>query len=225
MIRILIVDEVPLLSEVLTAVLEGEEDFKVVGSVSKSEDVRGKLEKHLADVVLISSTLPKTEAFEVIHMVKNMDGQKRVILVGMPPSEDHILAFFECGADGYVLREDSVSILMENIRSVYGGHFNLSKEVVSSLVNRVRELSTFCKEMLVNLDALNLTDRELDVLRLLAKRKTNADIADELSIEIGTVKSHVHNILQKLNVDNRREAARYFPLIQNAAEPLGNVNS
>lgn len=220
MIRILIVDEAALLSEVMTAVLEGEDDMRVLGCITSTPQLRGALEKNTVDVVLISASLNQSEVFEMIHVVADYSKKTKVLVTGMPDSEEHILAFIECGAHGYVLREDSVDTLLTNIRNVHERGAQLSGDHVESLMQRVRELSTFCKEMLTNLDAVNLTDREMEVLASVAEKKSNADIADALGIEIGTVKSHVHSILQKLNVNNRQEAARYYPLMKHASESI-----
>lgn len=214
MIRILIVDEAALLSEVMAAVLESEDDMRVIGCIDSASQLRGALEKNSVDVVLISAGLNQSDIFEMIHVVTDFDEKVRVLVTGMPDSEEHILAFIECGAHGYVLREDSVDTLLDNIRNVHDRGAQLPDEYVGSLMKRVRELSTLCKEMLTNLDAVNLTDRETEVLASIAEKKSNAAIAKDLGIEVGTVKSHVHSILQKLNVNNRQEAARYYPLIQ-----------
>ena len=222
MIKILLIDESSLIAEVMASVLNAEEDMQVASYIAGVQEVREALREYPCDVVLISSTLPKSDAFEVIHVVKDVASEIKIIVIGMPDSRDHIIAFIECGVDGYVLREDSTDMLFECIREVFAGNNGLSNDLVPELVERVRELSTFCRDMLSDLDAVDLTDRELDVLKRLAQKKSNADIAEDLCIEVGTVKSHVHKILQKLNVDNRKEAAKYYPLVLNAAEPLSS---
>ncbi len=217
MIRLFIVDEIQLMVDVLKSALEDEGDFTIVGHTTSADAVRAQLDDTPTDIVLVSATLPQTAVLDVIHAAKEKKRDAQVVVLGLPDIQDQILAFIECGADGYVLRHDSIDSLLETIRAVHQGTPQVADDVVAALMKRVNELSTFCKEVLSNLDGVNLTEREREVLALVAQGHTNAAIADELCVEVGTVKTHVHHILRKLNVDNRKEAAKYFPLL---ASPL-----
>jgi DNA-binding NarL/FixJ family response regulator len=165
------------------------------------------------------------DILDVIHTVQGeSDGTVQVLVLGLAGPPALVLPFIECGASGYVPPDAPVDDLLAAIRAVHDGRPVMTDEVVSALLHRLKELSTFCKDVLANVDSDALTDRERDVLELLAKSRSNAAIADELCIEVGTVKSHVHSILSKLNVNNRKEAGQYYALLGHGVAGDGVVS-
>lgn len=213
MIRVLVVDEERLMCAVMASVLSGEPDLSVVGSaISPAEAL-----EHAAtcDIVLVSTSLPDNGALLVTRAIADGELPAKALVFGLGESEPEILTYIEAGAAGYVLKEASVEDLVENIRAVADGQALVSPAIARTLMERVADLVRICDDLGITIGGIaELTRRETEVLELIAAGKTNQEIADEMIIELGTVKNHVHNLLKKLNVSNRAEAARYFNLMR-----------
>jgi RNA polymerase sigma factor (sigma-70 family) len=210
-IRVLLVNEIRLMSNVIAATLEDESDIQVVGSATTVEQALNLAEN--CDVVLISTRLPNEGALELIRALNAEYPEVKSLVLGLAESEEEILQYVEVGARGYVLKDDSVQELLRNIRAASSGEAMISPEIAAALMNRVNELAQVFAEAAAIPDAVDLTPREHEVLQLIGQDLTNQEIADQLVIEVGTVKNHVHRILQKLNVNSREDAAAYWAII------------
>lgn len=206
MIRTLIVDEHRINATVLAAVLGEESDVEVTGVATSSEEAIECLDQ--CDILVVSTSIPEEAALDICRASVRSDQASKTLIMGIPESEDVILRFIEAGASGFVLKDDSVEGLLETMRAVYIDEAILPPNLAAKLMNRVAELARAYED--VGGDgqmAEELTRREQEVLDLISAGRTNQEIADTLIIELGTVKNHVHNILKKLNVNSRREAA------------------
>lgn len=215
MIHILIVDQVRLILESISAALNGEPDIKILGVASNGDEALSRLQADCAacDVLLVSAGLPEDGALNLVRQCTQLDPPPRVLVMGLPEAEPVIMTFIEAGAAGYVLKDDTVAHLLQNVRAAYNGEAIVSPEIAMSLMTRVNQLS----EKVVDFDAgyyATLTRREREILALIGEDLTNQEIADRLFIELGTVKNHVHHILDKLNVSTRQDAAAYLSLVQ-----------
>jgi DNA-binding NarL/FixJ family response regulator len=218
-IRLFLVHEVQLMCNVLTAALEGEEDIIVVGSANSVEEAIEKVDRIDADVILTSTHLPRQGALKLTEKITEENPNADVVVLGITEQRDRVLQFIEAGAAGYVLKDDSVDDLLETIRTVYEGKALVSPRIASAMMDRISELAQLFSSIERGVtETAGLTSRELDVLTLLGKNMTNQEIADHLVIEVGTVKNHVHSILNKLNVSSRDEAAAYLALIRNQSQ-------
>lgn len=224
MIRIVIVDQVRLILETICAALSGEPDISILGVTTNKEETLSLLAtcEDDCDVVLVSAELSENESLLLVRACTNLDPPPRVLVMGVPEAEPVIMTFIEAGAAGYILKEDTVAHLLQNIRAAYNGEAIVSPEIAMSLMERVNQLA----DRVVNFDAgyySSLTRREREILELLAGDLTNQEIADHLFIELGTVKNHVHHILDKLNVNSRQDAAAYLNLVKkhNAVIEIG----
>ncbi len=213
MIRVMIVHEIRLMCEMIAGSLRDDPDIIVAGCATNLEEA--KTEGSECDVILVSSGLPNGGALAVTHAFKP-DPSIKVVVLGLPESEPAILSFIEAGAVGYVCRENSREELIETIHSVYAGEARVSPTVAAALIARMGELIDRLKQS-SGIDGQEirpvLTEREVQVLGLIAKGYGNQEIAQLLTIELGTVKNHVHNILRKLDVSSRKEAAACLPWI------------
>ncbi len=208
MIRVLIVDSVRLMCHVLRAVLEDEVDIEAIGCATSAEEVL--LQASQADVVLVSAS-PNGAELELIERIVTFNPGVKVLAVGLPGDKDVILRHLEAGAAGYVLNEDSLDRLLENVRAIRQQAAHVSPEVAAALIARLAELHVRCDhdgDGLAN--GAELSPREREVLDLVRQGLSNREIAERLTIELGTVKNHVHNVLKKLNVKSRREAVHVF---------------
>jgi DNA-binding NarL/FixJ family response regulator len=212
MIRVLIVHEIHLVCNALANVLRDEPDIKVVGLASSPEDALVQLKSCPCDLVLINANRPNQNVLRFVQESVAQNKDLKVLVVGIVEAEEFIIQCFQAGAVGYALRDDSLEELLHKIRAAYHGKTFISPEIAGALVSRVAELSKFVTNVEADDDNLNLlsaelTAREREVLCHIERGHSNQEIADSLTIEVGTVKNHVHNILKKLNVDNRKRAA------------------
>jgi DNA-binding NarL/FixJ family response regulator len=210
-IAVLLINEIQLMNNVIAATLEDEADIQIVGSATAVEEALA-LAPH-CDVALISTRLPDNGAVALIRTLTEKHPQVKALALGLAESEEEILQYVEAGAQGYVLRDDSVSELLRSIRAAYNDEALISPEIASTLMSRVSELAQRFAGTAVAPEVVELTPREKDVLKLVSQELTNQEIADELVIEVGTVKNHVHSILQKLNVTSRQDAAAYWEIV------------
>lgn len=215
MIRVLLVNEIRLMCNVLTAALKDEPDILVVGSATTVDEAILKLEREEVDVVLISTRLPNQGAIQLTRNLTDIQPQLNVLVLGVTENKDRVLQYVEAGAIGYILKDDTVEDMVEAIRLAHEGKALVSPKIAGALMERVSELADMFASLETGVvENAGLTPRELEVLKLLGKNMTNQEIADRLVIEVGTVKNHVHSILDKLNVHSRNQAATYLALIK-----------
>jgi two-component system, NarL family, nitrate/nitrite response regulator NarL len=215
MIRLLLVNEFRLMCNVLASVLGDESDIEIVGITTNVEDALAQASK--SDVLLVSTRLPNNGALRLTHALNEAEMPVRVLILGLTDTEAEVIKYVEAGAAGYVLQDDSVDELLRNVRAAYQGEALVSPGIAGALMARVSELAQLFATIDGTVaDVVDFTPREREILQLLAEDMTNQEIADFLVIEVGTVKNHVHNILDKLGVSSRHEAAAYWALMNHA---------
>ena len=137
------------------------------------------------------------------------------MVMGVADTEPVIMGYINAGAFGYVLRDDSIHELLANIRAASEDKAIVTPALAARLISRIAELSDKLSEVGIDpTDYEELTPREREILTLIGDGLTNQEIADRLVIELGTVKNHVHSILEKLNVNSRKDAALYLSLVE-----------
>jgi DNA-binding NarL/FixJ family response regulator len=214
-INILLVNEIRLMGNVIAAALEDEPDFHVVGCITNPEEAIKIVQEKRVDVALVSTRLPDQGALKLTHAITEMAPSTTVLALGLTEEKKRVLRFVEAGATGYILKDDSLEDLINIVRSVQEGKVFISPQIAAAVIERLSELARMISDVCNNgADSARLTPRELDVLELIGKDMTNQQIADHLVLEVGTVKNHVHNILDKLNVSSRGEAAAYLAFIK-----------
>lgn len=224
MIRILIAERIRLTRDLIGSALEGEPDFSIVGMVSTLEQVMTFLETSECDLILVGAAPPNQDTLELVRAIRRLDGELYIIVMGLPEVPTVILPFIEAGASGFILRSDSVPELLQNIRSAAQDRALITPEMAALLMEKVARLSEKLAELSVDIsDYEELTEREREVLDLVAAGRTNQEIADKLVIEVGTVKNHVHNILTKLKVHSRRDAGLYRSLLNQPNSAKGDI--
>jgi DNA-binding NarL/FixJ family response regulator len=215
-IRVLLVNEMRLVSNVIASVLEDESDIEVVGRVTSLDEALALATE--SDVVLVSTRLPDDGALKLTSAVAEADPSVKVLVLGLGESKERVLRYVEAGAKGYVLKNDSVDELLSRIRAAQRGRALVSPKIAAALMSRVTELAQLFADIESGInEAVDLTPREHEILELIGQGLTNQEIADRLVIEAGTVKNHVHSILQKLDVSSREDAASYLALIKENA--------
>jgi DNA-binding NarL/FixJ family response regulator len=216
-IKLLFVSELRLVGNMLASLLEDETDIDVVGSVTT---VNEALSENIDfDVILVSTSLPNSGALELTQKVVERDPDAKILVLGMTESKAEVLQYVEAGASGYVLKDDSVDDLLDRVRLAYEDKARVSPKIAGALMSRLSSLAQLFSDVEAIVDEpADLTPREREILGLVGQGLSNQEIADQLVIELGTVKNHVHSILQKLGVENRQEAAAYLALIRGEDE-------
>lgn len=213
MIKLLLVHQARLTCELFAAVLRDEPDVQIVGTAEDKQDALKKAANAACNTVLIDINLPDGGAMSLVRALRQRETDVSILVMGLVNSKSAILYCIEEGIDGYVLESESLSILVKKLRDVRAGRYQLSPSVASALIARVADLKRLTQELYGvsrrwEEDMFTeLTPREWEVLMLIEKNYNNQEIAEELVITPGTAKNHVHNILSKLDVSSREQAA------------------
>jgi DNA-binding NarL/FixJ family response regulator len=211
--RVFLVSDTLLVCNMLASLLDDEPDMEVVGSATTVEDALYK--DWDCDVILVSASLPDDGTLSLTENVTAEDPDTKIIVLGMTHAKSQILQYIEAGADGYVLKDHSVDELLKRVRMAQEDKAIVSPKVASAMMDRLTEWARLFSEVDAVIDEpANLTPREREILELIGEGFSNQEIADHLVVEVGTVKNHVHSILQKLGLDSRQKAAAYLALIK-----------
>ena len=202
-IRILVADDHPVVRDGLVAVLNTQPDFNVVGEASNGAEAVHNVAKLRPDVVLLDLEMPEMDGVEALGRMRENNPDVRVIVFTTFDTDEYIFDAIEAGAKGYLLKDTSREELFKAVRTVNRGESLIEPGVVSRVLDRLTELSHRAAQ---GPDHLALSERELEVLQLMAQGSANKQIAGDLSITESTVKTHVANIFQKLEVSHRTEA-------------------
>ena len=200
-ISVLIVDDHPVVREGLRAFLELQEDMEVVGEAADGVEALEKVGELLPDVALIDLVMPKMDGITTIRQIKNLSPSTRILVLTSFSEDDKVFPAIKAGALGYLMKDAKPADLSESIRSVYRGQPSLHPQIARKLMNQIAPREEEAEE--------RLTLRETEVLRLIARGHSNKEIAAALAISEKTVKAHVSNILQKLHLADRTQAALY----------------
>ena len=215
LINLLLVNETLLMGNVIAAALEGEPDINIVGCVISIDEALDIVREKEVDVALVSTRLPDLGALKLTNAITELKPSTKVLALGLTEEKQNVLRYVEAGATGYVLKDDSLEDLIETVRAAQDRKVFVSPQIAAAIMERLSGLARLFSDVENNItNATDLTARELEVLKLISEGRTNQQIAESLVIEVGTVKNHVHNILDKLNVSSRREAAAYLALIK-----------
>lgn len=199
-IKILIVDDHPVVREGIGAMLKREPDFRIIGEASNGNEALEKARELSPDVILMDLRMPEVDGVEAIKRIKTEKPDIKFIILTTYSDDEYIFKGIAAGARAYLLKDAPRDELFKAIRAVSRGESLIQPVVASRLLDKLAELSnkTSSVEM--------LSEREIEVLNLMAKGASNKDIADQLSITQSTVKTHITSIFQKLDVTTRTEA-------------------
>ena len=203
MVRILIVARIRLYREGLSHFLDRQDGLRVIGALSDAHEARANLTQLAPDVVVLDMATP--ENYAMARELRDMAPTIPVVAIGIADSEDEVLACAELGAAGYVTRDGSIDALVAAVQSAARGELVCSPRMAGTLVRR---LATLAAEYDPHLMRARLTRRESEIAGLIQQDLSNKEIAVRLRIEVATVKNHVHNLMEKLNIRRRSEAAR-----------------
>jgi DNA-binding NarL/FixJ family response regulator len=207
-IRVLVVDDHALFRRGLEMVLEQEPDIDVVGEAEDGADALSKATETTPDIVLMDVRMPKRGGIDACTAIKAAVPSSKIIMLTISDEEADLYDAIKAGAMGYLLKEISIEEVASAIRAVHGGQSLISPSMASKLLTEFASMIKRGDER-QQVPAPRLTDREMEVLRLVAKGMNNRDIAKQLFISENTVKNHIRNILEKLQLHSRMEAVVY----------------
>lgn len=207
-IRVVLVDDHALFRRGLELVLSGESDLEVVGQASDGEEALRVVRSLTPDVVLMDIRMPRMSGIDAARAIRDSVPGTKVIMLTVSEEEDDLFAAVRAGASGYLLKEVSIDEVAGAVRAVTRGHALISPSMAAKLLVEFNALSERAADRQRAGDP-KLTDRELQVLRLVGKGMSNREIASELFIAENTVKNHVRNMLEKLGMHSRMEAVIY----------------
>jgi NarL family two-component system response regulator LiaR len=201
-IEVLIVDDHGVVRQGLRTYLELLDDIEVIGEAENGLEAMAQVGQHQPDVVLMDLVMPEMDGIEATRQVSAISPSTRVIVLTSFADDEKVFPAIKAGATGYLLKDVSPGDLANAIRAVHAGETHLHPDITKKLVD---QLASPRSDPRPTPD--ELTPRELEVLRLIAQGKSNREIARELAISDKTVKTHVSNILSKLHLADRTQAA------------------
>ena len=206
-IRVLIVDDHALFRRGLEMVLAEESDIELVGEASDGTEAVAKAGEALPDVVLMDIRMPKSSGIEACRAMKEVAPSAKIVMLTISDEEEDLFEAIRAGASGYLLKDIPYDEVADVVRAVHGGQSLINPSMAAKLLTEFAALAKRDgEERAEQVPAPKLTDREMEVLRLVARGMNNRDIAKELFISENTVKNHVRNILEKLQIHSRMEA-------------------
>ncbi len=205
-IRVLICDDHALFRRGLVMVLESEDGIEVVAEAEDGEDAVAKAAEAAPDVILMDVRMPKMSGIDATRAIAEVVPTAKILMLTVSDDEEDLYEAVKAGATGYLLKEISIEEVANAIRAVMSGQSLISPSMASKLLS---EFNNLAKQAQQKVMAPRLTDRELQVLKLVAKGLSNREVAEELFISENTVKNHVRNILEKLQLHSRMEAVMY----------------
>lgn len=197
--KILIVDDHEVVRQGLKMFLSFEDDLEIVGEATNGEEALEKIETRCPDVVLMDLVMPVMSGIEAIPIIRQKYPDVEVIALTSVLDNGSVVRAVRAGAIGYLLKDTNSDELVRSIRAAANGQVQLSPQAAAMLMQEVRAPESPEK----------LTERETDVLRLIAEGKSNREIADELVLGEKTIKTHVSSVLSKLSLNSRTQAALY----------------
>jgi DNA-binding NarL/FixJ family response regulator len=205
-IRVVVVDDQELFRRGLTMLLGVEDDIEVVGEAGDGFVATDLAATLVPDVILMDVRMPKSSGIEACLAIKEVAPTARIIMLTVSDEEADLYDAVKNGASGYLLKDSSIDEVAQAVRVVADGQSLISPSMAIKLLDEFKQMSRSDRQQV---PTPRLTDRELEVLRLVAQGLNNREIAKRLFISENTVKNHVRNILEKLQLHSRMEAVMY----------------
>ncbi len=202
-IRVLVVDDHAIVRKGICALLSREHEIEVIGEAGDGEEAIVQARSQCPDVILMDLVMPRLDGIEAIKQIVAQQSQARILVLTSFAADDKVFPAIKAGALGYLLKDSSPDELVQAIRQVYRGEPSLDPSIARKLLQELLHPPKTAPT------TDPLTERELDVLRLVAQGKSNREIAEQLVITEMTARTHVSNILSKLHLASRTQAALY----------------
>ena len=211
-IRILLIEDNRLLREGIAELLKKQPDMNVVTTVGNGENILALIDKQKPSVVLLDLGLRSQNSLHIVKLVKKDYPEVKIIVMDLIPLQADVFEFVQAGVSGFMLKDISVAEFLKTIRAVNEGLQILPPHLTGSLFSQIVEHALNGLPKTVIDESVRMTKRERQVIELIANGDTNKEIAQKLHLSTYTVKSHVHNILEKLALNTRVQIAKHAHL-------------
>jgi len=209
LISILVIEDNRLLREGITAMLKKQADMRVVATIGNGENIISIMEKSKPNVVLLDLGLRSQNSLDVVKLVVKQFPQTKIIVMDLIPLQKDVYEFVQAGVAGFILKDADITEFFKTIRAVFQGIKVLPQNLTESLFTQIVEYSVHSAKPSVIIESVRMTKRERQVIELISDGFTNKEIAQKLHLSTYTIKSHVHNILEKLSLHTRVQVANY----------------
>ncbi|MHB8854358.1 MAG: LuxR C-terminal-related transcriptional regulator [Ignavibacteriaceae bacterium] len=225
-IRILIIEDNRLLRDGIAEMLKKQKDINVVAALGNGENLLMIMRNlKLADIVLLDLGLRSKNSLEIARAVKRDFADTKVIVMDLIPAQADVFQFVQAGVSGFILKDATVNDFLKTIRLVSQGAQVLPPHLTGSLFSQIVEHALNVSEPSKLMESIRMTKRERQVIELIAVGLTNKEIAQKIHLSPFTVKSHVHNILEKLTLHTRVQIAKYANNTENYNDAIKSISS
>ena len=208
-IQILLIEDNRLLRDGIASMLKKQADMRVVDTIGNGENIIQLMGKLKPNIVLLDLGLRNQNSLQIVKLSKQNYPETKIIVMDLVPLQADVFEFVQAGVSGFILKDANVSEFFKTIRSVYQGAKVLPPHLTGSLFSQIVDHAISISKPEVIKDAVRMTKRERQVIELIADGETNKEIAQKLHLSTYTVKSHVHNILEKLALNTRVQIAKH----------------
>ena len=208
-IQILLIEDNKLLRDGIASMLKKQSDMQVVATVGNGENILLMIGKHKPNLLLLDLGLRNQNSLQIVKLTKQHFPGIKIIVMDLIPLQADVFEFVQAGVSGFILKDANVAEFFKTIRSVYNGAQVLPPHLTGSLFSQIVEHAIKGSKSSAIVESVRMTKRERQVIELIADGSTNKEIAQKLHLSTYTVKSHVHNILEKLALNTRVQIAKH----------------
>ncbi len=208
-INVLIVDDHALIRDGIVAMLKNEKEIKIIGEAIDGEDAIQKNKELNPDLIIMDIMMPKFNGLEAAKIIKEQQPEAKILFLSMELKEDFISEAIKVGASGYIPKDANKVILINAIKAVYNGEKYFHRQVSDVIFNQFYEKSVGNEKVKKTYTAGKISNREVEVLKLIASGFSNSQIAEQLFISVRTVDAHRNHIMQKLELSSTAELVKY----------------
>ncbi len=216
---VLIAEQVSLVSEIMAVALRDEDDMGNVVAVTDVQSVLNQLASQPFDIILLHGSLADDNGIALIRTVRTQHPDVKIVISGVQRADAAVMRYLELGVSGYLRSDISFNQLLSTLRATYLNEALIEPKMAALLIERLADLTHRLADRGSGQDAFySLTPREQEILSLIAQELSNREIAEQLTVEVGTIKNHVHRILKKLGAANRQEAKSFFDILRHSPQ-------
>jgi DNA-binding NarL/FixJ family response regulator len=208
-IKLLLIEDNRLLREGLTVMLKKQPDMDVIGTIGNGENISNIIEKHKPEILLLDLGLRSRSSLNLVKQIRKKFQTTKIIVMDLIPLQADVFEFVQAGVSGFILKDANVNDFLKTIRSVAEGFKVLPPNLTGSLFSQIVEHAVSSSNPSALMDLVRMTKREQQVIELISDGYTNKEIAQKLHLSSYTIKSHVHNILEKLALSTRVQIAKF----------------
>lgn len=223
-IRIIVIEDNRLLRDGISAMIDGQPDLKVVAALEDNVQIDPVILEKKPDILLIDLGLQSKNSLNLVKSMKMKFPELKFVVMDLFPVQEDIFEFVKAGASGFILKDAGVKEFLKTIRSVFKGEKILPSNLMGSLFSQIIHDAASGPKEAVLIRSVRMTKRERQVIELVSDGLTNKEIGQKLHLSPFTIKSHVHNILEKLAMHKRIEIANYANTDKNLTDLQDSIS-